>query len=65
MCERALGMVGTRKEYGSIMYNDFNFVCGCLSGDFDGGENVWNNTLKGLAERTLGGNNWCTTEYVD
>ncbi|WP_158654171.1 hypothetical protein [Helicobacter ailurogastricus] len=47
------------------MYNDFNFVCGCLSGDFDGGENVWNNTLKGLAERTLGGNNWCTTEYVD
>ncbi|WP_104750435.1 hypothetical protein [Helicobacter cynogastricus] len=65
VCDRALSMVGTRKEYESIMYNDFNFVSGCLSGNFEGGENVWNNTLKRLAEHTLGGNNWCSTEYAD
>ncbi|WP_104629011.1 hypothetical protein [Helicobacter bizzozeronii] len=65
VCDRALSMVGTRRDYGSIMWNDFSFVTGCLSGDFEKVETTWSSTLKKLAERKLGGNNWCVVDYTD
>lgn len=57
VAERALKMVGSRRDYNIIMDNCHQFSAGCLTGDFNNSNNfLW--MLKHEAEKRWGSLEW-------
>lgn len=57
IAERALSMVGYRRDYNVIFDNCHQFASGCITGDFDNSDNfLW--MLKHTCEKKLRSNEW-------
>lgn len=57
VAQRALDQLGLRRQYNIVMDNCHQFSSGCLSGNFENGDNfLW--ALKHSTEKILSTNNW-------
>lgn len=65
VAQRALEMVGSRRNYNPILNNCHQFSSGCLTGDFENSDNFLRK-LKETAQKTLGANErWRVWNRVD
>ncbi|WP_279458747.1 hypothetical protein [Aeromonas veronii] len=55
--ERAISMIGSRRNYGFLMDNCHQFTAGCLTGDFENSCNFFN-FLKDEARESIGCTEW-------
>ena len=57
VAERALSMLGCRRNYNFIFDNCHQFCSGCLTGNFENSDNfLW--MLKHTAQKTIGADEW-------